>query len=344
VSDFDRAESSVLDVIRLRGYLLEHGVHVHGELSAELIAGGRSNLTYRLADANQAWVLRRPPTAGVTPSAHDVGREYQVTAALQKTSVPVAATVLECDDRAVIGAPFTIVEFVHGRIFRSEADLALLSDDEVASLHRELIRVLAELHAVSYREIGLGDLGRPEGFAARQVKRWRQQWDHVATRDAPDVDRLYNVLATRSWRAAEATIVHGDYRVDNALIDVQRASHMLALVDWEMSTIGDPLTDVAMMCAYQHRSFDFVVGDRAASTSDRWPGIDMIANDYSLASGRDLPGFHQYLALAYFKLAVIAEGIYSRYLAGAGTGPGFATSGQAVEGLLTAGVAIIGPP
>jgi aminoglycoside phosphotransferase (APT) family kinase protein len=330
-----------LDVGALRRYLIAEGIAVEGELRWELIAGGRSNLTYRVADDEQAWVLRRPPVAGLTPSAHDVAREYRVTDALQKASVPVAATVVACSDLSVLGAPFTLVEYVPGRVFRSEADLRALSDLDLRAVHRELIRVLVDLHAVPYREVGLAELGRPEGFAARQVRRWRRQWGHVATRNIPAVDSLYRALSRQTWVQGEATLVHGDYRVDNTIIDMADAGRILALVDWEMSTIGDPLTDVAMMCAYQHHCFDFIAGERAASTSDRWPGVDAVAHDYSVASGRDLLNFDQYLALAYFKLAVIAEGIYSRYLVGVGSGPGFATSGAAVDGLIASGLSIL---
>jgi len=331
-----------LDVVALRAFLEGEGVAVSGELRWELIAGGRSNLTYRVADDVHAWVLRRPPVAGLTPSAHDVGREYRVTQALQKTSVPVPGTVAACADEQVLGVPFTLVDYVPGRVFRTEADLAALSDAEVESTQHELIRVLVDLHSVPYQEIGLAEFGRPDGFAARQVRRWGQQWQHVATRELPTVDRLYRTLSDRTWAQNEPTIVHGDYRVDNTLIDRHDAGQILALIDWEMSTIGDPLTDVAMTCAYKHRSFDHVAGERAASTSDRWPDLESVAHDYSSASGRDLGRFDQYLALAYFKLAVIAEGIYNRYLVGVGSGPGFATSGAAVEGLVDAGLSALG--
>lgn len=162
-----------LDVGSLRAFLEGEGVALSGELRWELIAGGRSNLTYRVTDDLHAWVLRRPPVAGLTPSAHDVGREYRVTQALQKTSVPVARTVVACADEQVLGAPFTLVDYVPARVLRTEADLAVLSDAEVQSTHRELIRVLVDLHAVPYQEIGLADFGRPDGFAARQVHRWR---------------------------------------------------------------------------------------------------------------------------------------------------------------------------
>lgn len=344
MSQQTQGTSTVLDVAALQTYLQEQGIDITGQLRWELIAGGRSNLTYRLSDDRHAWVLRRPPTAGLTPSAHDVGREYRVTHALQRTPVPVAGTVLVCEDLAVLGAVFTLVDYVPGRVFRTAAELDTLTDAEVQAAHAELIRVLVALHAVPYRELGLAEFGRPDGFAVRQVKRWRQQWEHVATRELPAIERLYQALSERTWAAGEPTLVHGDYRIDNTLVHPQDAGQILALIDWEMSTIGDPLTDLAMTCAYQHPRFDFVAGEPAASTSDRWPRIATIAQDYARASGRDLTCFEQYLALAYFKLAVIAEGIYARYLVGVGTGPGFATAGEAVEGLVAAGLSSLQTP
>jgi aminoglycoside phosphotransferase (APT) family kinase protein len=330
-----------LDLAALSEFLGQSGVPVVGELMATLITGGRSNLTFRVADAQSSWVLRRPPIAGLTPSAHDVGREYQVVAALQQTGVPVADAVAFCADPAVIGAPFALVSFVPGRVLRVQDDLAALSDHDLAGVGAELIRVLVELHAVPYAECGLAEFGRPDGFFARQVKRWRQQWDLVSVADQPDVDRLHGALAQRIPTSAGATIVHGDYRIDNTLLDPHDSGRMLALVDWEMSTLGDPLTDLALLCVYQHPAFDHVVGDPAASTSTRWSSPDDIAQAYATRSGRDLVDFDAYLGLAYFKLAVIAEGIAARHRAGAGSGAGFDTAGQAVPGLLAAGIAVL---
>jgi aminoglycoside phosphotransferase (APT) family kinase protein len=330
-----------LDLSALRKYLLEREVRVTGELSATAITAGRSNLTYRIADERTSWVLRRPPIGGLTPSAHDMGREYRIVAALQGSAVPVAPAVSYCADDTVLGAPFALVGFVPGRVLRTQQDLAALSEDDLGRVGDELIRVLVELHAVPYAERGLADFGRPDGFFARQAKRWRQQWDLVSIREQPDVDRLHGALVERTPAVAGATIVHGDYRIDNTLLDKGDPGRMLALVDWEMSTLGDPLTDVAMLCVYQHPAFDHVVGEPAASTSTRWPKPDETAQAYAVRSGRDLADFDAYLGLAYFKLAVIAEGIAARHRAGAGSGAGFDSAGDAVPDLLAAGVATI---
>jgi aminoglycoside phosphotransferase (APT) family kinase protein len=322
-----------LDLDAVHGYLTDQRVTVAGELSATLITGGRSNLTYRVSDEQHSWVLRRPPTGGLTPSAHDVGREYRIIDALQGSSVPVAPTVGYCSDPSLIGAPFTVVGYVQGQVVRVQNDLTAIDDRQLDRISDELIRVLVELHCVPYAERGLADFGRPEGFFARQVKRWRQQWDLVSIRELPDIDRLHSALV--------ASIVHGDYRIDNTLLAQDDLGQMLALVDWEMSTIGDPLTDVAMLCVYQHPAFDHVVGEPAASTSDRWPKPEDVAAAYSTRSGRELADFEAYLGLAYFKLAVIAEGIAARHRVGVGTGQGYDTSGEAVPDLLAAGVAIL---
>ncbi len=331
-----------LNLAALQAYLSSSGFPITGELTATMITGGRSNLTYRVSDEVTSWVLRRPPTAGLTPSAHDVGREYRIVHALQSTKVPVPPTLMTCPDPSVIGAPFTLVGFVPGRVLRTQADLETLSDTELNSIHRELIRVLAELHAVDYASAGLADFGRPSGYADRQIALWRRQWDRVATRELPDLDLLYAALQDRPPRSSgPAGIVHGDFRIDNTLLDPHRVDRMVALVDWEMSTIGDPVTDVAMMCAYQHGDFDHVVGEPGASTSGRWPDAAAIAADYADVSGRDLGDFGAYLGLAFLKLAVIAEGISARHHVGVGTGAGYATAGLAVPGLVSAGLAAL---
>jgi aminoglycoside phosphotransferase (APT) family kinase protein len=332
----------VVDLPALRGYLVEQGVAVVGDLRATMITGGRSNLTYKIQDDVSSWVLRRPPTGGLTPSAHDVGREYRIIDALQTTAVPVATTIANCTDATVIGAPFTIVEYVSGRVLRTQADLLEISDAELGTIQSGLVRVLVELHSVPYEEHGLASFGRPDGYVERQIGLWRRQWDHVATRELPDIDRLHRSLEAAMPPLGRVTVVHGDFRVDNTLLDPEQPERVVALVDWEMSTLGDPLTDVATMCAYQSPDFDHVVGEPAASTSPRWPGAASIAENYSSLTQADLSNFDFYLGLAYFKLAVIAEGITSRHLVGVGDGPGFATASEAVPGLVAAGLSAIG--
>ncbi|MCT1352058.1 phosphotransferase family protein [Gordonia sp. p3-SID1431] len=332
------ATDAALDQDRLRRLLIENGVEPAGELTIDLISGGKSNLTYTVTDGVSTWVARRPPTGGLTPSAHDMGREWAVTSALQSTSVPVARTVAFDADGSVIGAPCTVVEFVDGRVVRTAEDLDAYSDDEVARNLDALVQTLADLHAVDYREVGLGEFGRPAGFAARQVKLWARQWGHVKTRELPDVERLVDALAARVPEQARESVVHGDFRVDNTIIDADDPARIAAVVDWEMSTLGDPLTDVALMCVYRTGAFDQVLGFSAAWTSDRYASVDEIAQTYSTATGVDLGDWDFYLGLANLKLGVIAEGITYRALSGASSGDGAEKAAEATAAFIADGL------
>ncbi|MDV6247457.1 phosphotransferase family protein [Rhodococcus opacus] len=327
-----------LDLVALETFLSDSGVRVDGDLRAELISGGKSNLTYAIVDDSSRWVLRRPPTAGLTPSAHDVAREFRITSALQNTEVPVAGTVVLCEDPSVMGAPFTVVEHVTGRVIRTKTDLEMFSDADLEACINELVRVLGALHNVDYQAVGLGELGRPNGYVARQVALWAKQWNRVKDADSADVDRLHAALAESIPARSESSIVHGDYRIDNTILAPGDRSRVAAVVDWEMSTLGDPLTDVALMCVYRHPAFDLVIGEPAAWTSPRLPSPDDLAQRYTIASGRELVDWPFYLALANFKLAVIAQGIHHRYEAGATVGAGFDQAGQSVPEFVSAGL------
>ncbi|MFZ2526120.1 MAG: phosphotransferase family protein [Rhodococcus sp. (in: high G+C Gram-positive bacteria)] len=330
-----------LDLTALQRFLEHSGVAVAGELSAELISGGKSNLTYGITDGASDWVLRRPPTSGLTPSAHDVAREYRVAHALQDSAVPVAHTVALCEDDTVMGAPFSIVARVPGRVIRSKDDLDTLSADEIALCTGELVRVIAELHNVDYRAVGLGEFGRPGGYVTRQVKLWAGQWERVKTRDLPDIDRLHAALVEAIPESPAPSIVHGDYRIDNTILSPSDVGEVVAVVDWEMATLGDPFTDLAMMCVYRNPALDLVLGMPAAWTSPRLPSTDDLAQMYAVATGRDIAHWDFYLALANFKLAVIAEGINHRWRVGATVGDGFDKAGDSVPAFVAAGLAAL---
>ena len=323
--------------------LRREGAVLCGPLGARLIEGGRSNLTYALSDGRACWVLRRPPAAGATPSAHDVAREFRVTSALSDADVPVAAPLLLCDDVAVLGAPFTVVEFVEGSSLRSSAVLDALSDDLLASCVTELVTTLARLHLVEPVEVGLGAFGRPDGYARRQLRRWSGQWDVVGQPSA-DADRLVARLADSIPEQRRTSVVHGDYRSDNTLVDLAAGGRVLAIVDWELSTLGDPVADVAMMCAYRHPALDLLLGVQSAWTSPRLPDADGLAAAYEAAGGAHLHSWAFHRALAFYKLAVIAAGIDHRHRAGGTTGDGFDTAADAVPLLLHAGLSIAGRP
>ncbi|ORI20482.1 acyl-CoA dehydrogenase [Rhodococcus sp. 1163] len=330
-----------MDTPALKKLLSESGVEVSGELRVELISGGRSNLTFKAYDDTSAWVVRRPPTSGLTPSAHDMAREWAVTNALQSTEVPVAKTVAFDAEGVVLGAPMTIVDFEPGRVIRTRADLDDLSDADIAANTAELVRVIALLHSVDFEAVGLGSFGKPDGFVGRQVRTWARQWESVKTRDLADVDRLRDKLQAAIPSRSASSIVHGDYRVDNVILTEGDTSSIAAVVDWEMSTLGDPLTDVALMCVYRQPIFDDVLGVSAAWTSDRYPTADELAQLYSQASGVELTDWNFYIALANFKLGVIGEGITHRALAGSDTGSGAAAAAEATHEFMAAGLRAI---
>lgn len=331
-----------LDTAAVGAFLSAGGVEIEGELSSRLIAGGRSNLTYAMSDAFNTWVVRRPPKGGMTPSAHDMTREFRVTRALQETGVPVAKAVVLCEDESVIGAPFTVVEFVSGRTIRTQEDLGAFSDGEIKSCVNGLVSVFAQLHAVDHEAIGLSGFGRPDSYAARQLRRWSGQWKHVAKTSTGQAERLCRFLEDSVPGQRHTSIVHGDFRIDNTIIAHDDAARIEAIVDWELSTIGDPVADVAMMCAYRHPAFDLALGMSAAWTSSRLPSAEDLAGIYESTGEIALDHWEFHMGLAYYKLAVIVKGIDHRYRLGATIGDGFDTAGEAVEIFLQAGLEAVG--
>ncbi|MFD1539681.1 phosphotransferase family protein [Nonomuraea guangzhouensis] len=332
-----------LDLPALERFFAERVPGFTGHLTAELLQGGRSNLTYLLMDGRHKWVLRRPPLGGLTPSAHDMGREYQVVAALAGSRVPVAGAVVLAGAE-VLGVPFSVVEHVEGVVLRSTDHLLALSDEDLARCAYGLIDVLAELHAVDPAAVGLEAFGRPVGFLARQVGRWHDQWQRVRTRPLLDIERLHARLAERCPQESGASIVHGDYRIDNAILARHDPAEVRAVVDWEMATLGDPLADLGLHLVYSDPAFAPVLGGSAASTSERLPAPAELAQRYAAVSGRDLGRLDFYLGLGYFKIAVIAEGIHGRFQQGMTRGPGFEAAGQAVAPLAAAGLRALEKP
>jgi aminoglycoside phosphotransferase (APT) family kinase protein len=322
---------------------------MRGELTGVLIAGGKSNLTYEVTDGATAWIVRRPPLGHVQATAHDMGREYTAMSALAGTDVPVPVMHAHCADPDVLGAEFYVMSKVTGTAYRTAEQLAPLGPDTTRELAGAMVDVLARLHAVDPRSVGLGEFGRPAGFLGRQVRRWGRQLEGSATRPLPDADTLLARLAATvpasdaDRDAASSGIVHGDYRLDNllSLPEVLPAEQPVqAVVDWEMATIGDPLTDVALLLVYD--KLGTLVGGSAvadASSAPGYPDERTQLERYVAASGRDLPDLAFHLGLAHLKIAVILEGIHHRFVAGQTVGEGFDTVGQAVEPLLAAGLA-----
>lgn len=307
-----------VDLERLRGFFDRHvQPPPAGPLRAALLTGGRSNLTYQITDGANRWVLRRPPLGHVLPTAHDMSREYRVLRALDGTAVPVPRPLAFCDDPDLIGAPFYVMSMVDGQVVRTPDDGRALTFAQARACSTALVEVLVRIHAVDYQAVGLGDFGRPDGYLERQVRRWGQQWERSRTRPLPEVDEVARRLRAALPARGEATVVHGDYRLDNTILDRSDPGRILAVVDWEMATLGDPLADLGLMLVYASPSSTRVVTNGDVLRSN--PGfLDEAATveAYAKLSGRDVSALDFYVVLGYYKLAVVAEGIYARYLQG----------------------------
>ena len=334
--------SPTLDLDRLTPYLdgvVDGGLA--GPLAAELVAGGRSNPTYALTDGARAWILRRPPYGAYVASGHDMGREARVMSALDGSTVPVPTVVAHCEDTTVIGAPFYVMELVVGATYAHVGELDAIGADRTRVVVDRLVDTLADLHAVDPEEVGLGDFGRPQGFLGRQVRRWRKQLDSSHSREVAGIDELHTRLeAAVPEERGSAAVVHGDYRLDNALVGAD--DHVAAVLDWEMATLADPLTDVATMSVYHRlgRIAD-AAGAFDVSLAPGFPAEDEVFERYAARSGRDLDDLGFHLGLASFKLAVILEGINYRHVHGQTVGPGFEQVGSLVEPLVAAGLSAL---
>lgn len=329
-----------LDLDRLRGLLdrVRPGL-VHGPLTGRLIEGGRSNLTYAVSDGTSKWVVRRPPLGHVLATAHDMKREHRVISALHPTNVPVPRPVLLCEseeDTAVLGSPFYVMEFVEGTPYRTADQLVPLGPERTRGAVLSLVDTLVELHAVDPAEVGLADFGRPEGFLDRQLRRWGKQLDASRNRELAGIDELHAALGRQLPTSPRATVIHGDYRLDNVLIGDDDS--IKAILDWEMSTLGDPLTDLGLLVMY---SMPLDMPDSPVSTTATAPGHPKPAElieRYAARSGRDVSKVSWYTAFAWFKLAVILEGIHYRYTLGQTVGDGFDRIGDLVPVFISHGL------
>ncbi|MEU6604600.1 phosphotransferase family protein [Streptomyces shenzhenensis] len=318
-----------LDPDRLRGLLdRERPGLVDGPLSGRLIEGGRSNLTYAVTDGRSTWVVRRPPLGHVLATAHDMAREHRVISALHPTRVPVPRPLLLCEDPEVLGAPFYVMEFVEGTPYRTAEQLAPLGAARTRAAVLALVDTLVELHAVDPAAVGLTDFGRPEGFLDRQLRRWGKQLDASRDRELAGIDELHAALGRALPTSPAPAVVHGDYRLDNVLLDAD--DRITAILDWEMSTVGDPLTDLGLLVMY---SLPLGAPDSPVSTTAEaagHPAPAELIERYAARSGRDVSAVSWYTAFAWFKLAVILEGIHYRYTLGQTVGPGFDRIGDLV--------------
>ena len=338
-----------VDVAGLEAWLAHaHPERAAGPLRVDVISGGRSNLTYSVAGARTPLVLRRPPLGHVLASAHDMRREHRVISALAGTTVPVPVAVDIVDDTdagAVTGTHFFVMEKASGTVVAHRRHNAIYTRTGLRALSIQLAQHLADLHALEPLTVGLEGFGRPEGYLARQLSTWRRQLEASRSRDTPFLDRLATGLDGDIPASPRASIVHGDYRLDNALVvgdgDAPRIS---AILDWEMATLGDPLVDLGMLALYWDIG---ALPDAATSAAPSavdpdagYPAAAELVEAYAAHAGIPVPDLRWYRAFAAFKLAVILEGIHYRYRAGDTVGDGYERIGTLVEPLARQGLEV----
>jgi aminoglycoside phosphotransferase (APT) family kinase protein len=308
-----------------------------------LISGGKSNLTYRVASDAGEVVVRRPPLGHVLPTAHDMAREHRVQSALERTRVPVPRTLWLEDGDGPLGVSFYVMERVVGHICRNDLPAGYAdSEAQRAAIGRALIDTLAQLHAVVPEEVGLAEFGRPAGFMERQLRRWSQQWERSKTTDLPALDSLRDALVAALPAQRAAAIVHGDYRLDNTILHPSRPGEIVAVLDWEMSTLGDPLADLGALLAYWSEPNDDEVFAAArvvppVTAAAGFPTRAQVVERYATVTGFDVTDLAWYRAFAYFKLAVVCQGIAARAAGGAMLGSGFEQAQGLVAPLVRAG-------
>lgn len=326
-----------LDLGRLRRYFAAVlDTPPVGPLRASVIAGGRSNVTYRVTDGATTWVVRRPPLGGVLATAHDVAREARVMAALADTPVPVPPVLHLCEDSDIVGAPFVVMDYVDGVVLRGPSEMTAYGPDDLHRAGRMLVATLLDLHAVDPDEVGLSTFGKPAGFLQRNVRRWAGQWEASRTRDLPVVDRIAQVLAADVPDTQRVGVVHGDYRLDNVMY-APDLSAIAAVVDWELSTLGDPLADVGLLLTYT----EVAAAVLGTGTAEGLMNAPEVLAAYAAGTDLDLSRIDWYTAFGVFKLAVILEGVHARYVAGATVGEGFETMGAYVPVLADRAAALL---
>jgi len=302
------------------------------DCALDLISGGKSNLTFLVTSAAGEAVLRRPPLSNRLPTAHDMGREHRVMTALWETPVPVPRTLALCTDEDVLGAPFYVMDRVVGHIVRDALpDNYATTEAERLSISHGLIDVLADLHGVDPAAVGLSDYGRPNGYLERQIARWTKQWAATRVPDDPagdDLDRLATRLADQMPSSPTGPVVHGDYRMDNVLLDPDTPGKVAAVLDWELSTLGDPLADIGLFFIYWQDASDATSELSAGilpsvTTLPGFPTRRALLERYAARTGCDVSALPWYVGFACFKLAVIVAGVAARGRAGAMIGDGF---------------------
>jgi len=285
-------------------------------LTFSLIAGGRSNLTYRVADAaGHIYVLRRPPLGHVLESAHNMGREHKIISSLGPTDIQVAPALGLCLDRSVNKADFYVMQFVEGEVYNSSVQGETIPAAERKPLCMDVIDTLVRLHRIDPDAVGLGDLGKKEDYVARQVRRWTKQYANSKTEDIPEMEEVGRLLQDNIPEQVGATIAHGDYRLGNLMVNEYRVA---AILDWELCTLGDPLADLGYLLNWWYEAGEIEPSDRddATSAATGFSSRNDLIAYYAEHTGRDLTNINYYRALSYWRLAAISQGVYRRYLEG----------------------------
>jgi aminoglycoside phosphotransferase (APT) family kinase protein len=323
---------------RLSAYFRERWPEAgSGPLRVEQFPEGYSNLTYLVRCGEQEFVLRRPPFGNEVKAAHDMGREFRVLSSLAPAFPSAPKPCLFCDDASVLGAPFYVMERRRGVILRKKAPPELAASPALArGLGESFVDHLARLHALDYQAIGLGDLGRPEGFIGRQVAGWTKRYQQAQTSDVPPMAQVAQWLAAQAPGESGAALIHNDYKYDNLVLEPSDLTRIVGVLDWEMATIGDPLMDLGVTLSYWIEASDPEPMRQAAFGPTALPGNltrREIVERYEAASGRKVKNADYYYTYGLFKLAVIVQQIYARYVRGHTQDPRFAHLDKLVETL-----------
>jgi aminoglycoside phosphotransferase (APT) family kinase protein len=306
-----------IDLDRLSAWAVVNLPQFHPPFAAEQIPGGRSNITVRLIDADgKPSIVRRPPLHTTLATAHDVGREYRIIDALGPTPVPVPEAYASCADDSVIGAPFYVMEFVDGIVLNDVRSAQRLDESARHRVNLSVVDAQVALHAVDVDDVGLGDLARRDDYIGRQLRRWYRQYEAQQTDDLPGITRMYELLTAKMPEQRESTIVHGDLRSGNCVIDEN--GEVRAVLDWELCTLGDPLADIGYLLATSPAPDDEVIADAVSPTiAPGFANRAEVAARYEAESGRDLSRIDYYIAFSHWKLACILQGVMVRTQAGA---------------------------
>ena len=327
-----------LNIPHLEPYLLANIEGASGTLSVDQFPGGASNLTYLITLGDQQLVLRRPPFGKKIKSAHDMGREYRVLSALSKSYGKAPQPLLYTEDESVIGAPFYVMERVQGVILRSPTGPAsLLSEQQVGAIAESLVDSLVELHALDYQTVGLGNLGKPEGYVERQVQGWTKRYFKAKTDDFPAIEKVAAWLDAHRPENSGTTLIHNDYKHDNVVLDANDLTKIIAILDWEMCTIGDPLMDLGTTLAYWYDEGDpellkMMTGMNPSSLAGN-PSRSELIQLYAEKSGRNVGDFVFYYAYGLFKIAVVVQQLYFRYKGGYSKDKRFAKMNHFANGM-----------